>query len=92
MTKKIDKRCRLTFLLDAPGAKEVIVVGDFNKWNNKVPSMKKDKKGIWGKIVMLLPGRHEYKFLVDGEWRHDPKNDQTCYNQHGTLNSVITVN
>ena len=58
---------------------------------NKVQPMKKNEKGIWNKIVMLLPGTHEYKFLIDGEWRHDPKNDQRCYNQHGTLNSVITV-
>ena len=53
--------------------------------------MKKGEKGIWNKIVMLLPGTHEYKFFVDREWWHDPKNDQTCYNQHFTSNSVITV-
>jgi len=91
MPKKIDKTRRLTFSLYAPGAKKVILVGEFNKWNNKVDPMKKNKKGIWNNIVMLLPGTHEYKFIVDGEWWHDPKNDQTCYNQHGTLNSVITV-
>ena len=91
MAKKIDKSRSLIFSLYAPGAKEVILAGGFNMWNNKVRPMKKDEKGIWNKIVMLLPGAHEYKFFVDGEWWHDPNNDQTCYNQHGTLNSVITV-
>jgi 1,4-alpha-glucan branching enzyme len=91
MPKKIIKRRRLTFTLDAPGAKEVMLVGDFNKWDNKAHPMRKNDKGIWNKIVMLSPGMHEYKFLVDGEWWHDPNNDQRCYNEYGTQNSVITV-
>lgn len=91
MPKKIVKKRRLIFSLYAPGAKEVILVGDFNGWNNRLHPMKKDKKGSWNKVVMLLPGRYEYKFIVDGEWWHDPRNDQTCYNAHGTLNSVIKV-
>ena len=91
MPTKIKKKRRLTFSLDAPGAKEVFLVGDFNEWDIKKHPMKKNKRGIWNKIVMLSPGTHEYKFIVEGEWWHDPNNDQTCYNEHGTLNSVITV-
>jgi len=91
MPKKADIKRKLTFSLDAPGAKEVILMGDFNKWDRKRHPMGKNAKGLWSKIVMLSIGRYEYKFLVDGEWLHDPKNDQVCYNQHGTLNSVITV-
>jgi len=41
MPKKIDKKRRLTFALDAPGAKEVFLVGDFNEWNKKTHPMKK---------------------------------------------------
>jgi 1,4-alpha-glucan branching enzyme len=91
MTKKTVKKRRLVFSLVAPDAKEVILVGDFNKWDRKKHPMKKDDEGIWNKIAMLSLGTHEYKFLVDGEWRNDPNNDQTCYNEHGTLNSVIIV-
>jgi 1,4-alpha-glucan branching enzyme len=91
MPKKADIKRKLTFSLDAPGAKEVILMGDFNKWDRKRHPMGKNAKGLWSKAVMLSIGRYEYKFLVDGEWWHDPKNDQVCYNQHGTLNSVITV-
>ncbi len=91
MAKKIGKKRRLTFSLEAPGAKQVILVGDFNKWNEKAHPMRKNDKGIWGKIVMLSPGMHQYKFLVDGEWWNDPNNDQTCYNDYGTLNSLIMV-
>jgi 1,4-alpha-glucan branching enzyme len=91
MPKKIVKKKRLIFLLEAPVAKEVILMADFNKWDRKVHPMKKDKNGTWTKTVIIPLGRYEYKYLVDGEWWNDPENQEACYNQHGTLNSVITV-
>jgi len=92
MPRIINKKRRLVFLLEAPGANEVILMADFNKWNKKVHPMKKDENGIWSKTVVIPPGRYEYKFLVDGEWWNDPKNQDVSYNQHGTLNSVLAVN
>ena len=86
------KRKRIIFSLDAPGAKEVSLVGTFNMWNKKKHPMKKTDDGIWKKFIIIPSGKYEYKFLVDGEWWHDPKNEKVCYNEHGTLNSVITVN
>jgi hypothetical protein len=53
--------------------------------------MKKDENGVWKKIVMLTPGRYEYKFLVDGQWRTDPENDQVCFNRFGTRNNIFIV-
>lgn len=85
------KKRRVTMKLEAPGAKEVVLMGDFNKWNAKTHPMKRTKGGVWEKIVMLLPGRYEYKFLVDGYWWTDPKNDQVCHNSFGTQNNVMTV-
>jgi 1,4-alpha-glucan branching enzyme len=66
-------------------------MGDFNKWNASVHPMKKDKNGVWKKVTMLIPGRHEYRFLVDGQWRSAPNNDQTCPNRFGTSNNILTV-
>ena len=41
---------------------------------------------------MLLPvGRHEYKFIVDGEWHSDPACPDWVWNEHGTRNSIIEV-
>ena len=40
---------------------------------------------------MLFPGNHEYKFLVDGQWREDPSNERLCPNCFGTYNSVINL-
>jgi type 1 glutamine amidotransferase len=53
--------------------------------------MKRDNKGRWSKIVTLAPGRHEYKFVVDGQWRNDPGNDQVVSNSFGTLNNFLDV-
>jgi 1,4-alpha-glucan branching enzyme len=89
--RKPIKRRRVKLTFEAPEAKEVILMGDFNDWNAKRHPMKKNKDGVWEKRVMLPPGRYEYKFLVDGQWWTDPKNEETCYNCFGTENSVMVI-
>jgi 1,4-alpha-glucan branching enzyme len=85
------KRQKVTFSFETRIAKDVILVGDFNAWNPKIHPMKMNKIGIWNKAVMIPPGRYEYKFLVDGNWALDPRNDQSSPNCFGTLNSVLQV-
>ena len=53
--------------------------------------MKINEDGLWKKIVMLPPGKYEYKFLVDGQWWHDPSNAYVCINCFGTQNNVLVV-
>lgn len=88
--KKSNKR-RVIFSLEAPTANEVSLGGDFNNWGIQAHLMKKDANGVWKKTLVLAPARYEYKFLVDGRWRNDPKNDKTCPNCFGTQNNVINV-
>ena len=88
--QKTQKR-RITFKLEASGAKEAILVGDFNSWDLKKHRMKMDDKGRWTKIVTLAPGSYEYKFILDGQWQNDPNNDQVVPNSFGTLNNLLTV-
>jgi 1,4-alpha-glucan branching enzyme len=90
-SKEKAKRRRLTLSLEAPGSRQVSLMGDFNNWNAKTHPMKKDESGLWKKTVMLQPGRYEYKFMVDGQWENDPGNDQACFNCFGTHNNVIIV-
>jgi len=90
-SKQEIKRRKINFTLDSPDAQEVILMGDFNSWNSKRHPMKRDGKGIWNKTVMLSPGKYEYKFLIDGEWREDPRNDRNCLNCFGTQNSVLNL-
>ena len=84
-------RRRVIFSLESPDANEVILMGDFNQWNPKAHPMKKDKIGVWKKITMLYPGRYEYRFLVDGQWKNDPNNDHSYPNRFGTYNNVVIV-
>ena len=89
--KKETGKRRVIFTLESPWANEVILMGDFNKWNAKTHPMKKDEGGIWKKTVMLHPGRYEYRFLVNGQWENDPKNDEVCANRFGTQNNIIHI-
>ena len=85
------KRRRLTFCFNSAEAEGVILMGDFNNWNANAHPMKKDKNGVWKKIVMVYPGRYEYKFLVDGAWQLDPENEDCCVNSFGSRNNVLVV-
>ena len=85
------KRRKVTFSLVSPDAKEVILMGDFNRWDPKVHPMKKNKNGVWEKMTFLFPGTYEYRFMVDGHWKNDPNNTQTRTNRFGTINNVIVV-
>ena len=85
------KKQRVMFSLSAPEARRVAVLGDFNKWTADKYSMKKDENGVWRRNAMIPAGRYEYRFLVDGQWWNDPKNDQTCWNCFGTQNNILDV-
>jgi len=79
------------FKLYAPGAKKVVVSGSFNKWDTEKLLGKKDSKSNWAAKVALKPGRHEYKFIVDGTWTNDPHCTSCVANTLGTHNCVIEV-
>lgn len=79
------------FKLYAPGAKKVTVAGSFNKWDAKKLLAKKDSKGNWVAKVALKPGKHEYKFVVDGSWTNDPCCTNCVANSLGSYNSIAEV-
>jgi 5'-AMP-activated protein kinase regulatory beta subunit len=90
-SKQKTNRKKITFSIEADVAKEVILMGDFNHWKPNKHKMKKDKHGSWIKTLILSPGKYEYKFLIDGEWKEDPQNPQVCSNCFGTVNSVVNL-
>jgi 1,4-alpha-glucan branching enzyme len=82
---------RITFRFESPGAKTVALVGDFNDWNPSTHPMKRGRGKVWRIEVELPPGRHEYKFLVNGgEWWNDP-DALKIPNIWGTENSYVDV-
>lgn len=62
------------FVLMAPGAKSVSLVGDFNAWAKDATALEQTgREGIWVASVVVPSGRHEYAFVVDGNrWVSDP--------------------
>jgi chromosome partitioning protein len=79
------------FKVDAPAAREVKLVGDFNSWGEPVSLYDDDHDGIWITIERLDPGTYHYKFIVDGNWQPDPGNPVEADDGHGGRNSVLVV-
>lgn len=90
-SKAAPKRRGVTFSFEAPKAKNVSLLGDFNHWDARTHPMKRNSEGRWKKMLMLVPGRYEYRFLVDGNWQNDPHNEQTCPNCFGSNNSYLII-
>jgi len=79
------------FVLVAPQASTVALVGDFNDWDPARSPMQ-TAQGVWATTVPLAPGRYRYAFLVNGvEWRADPGAPRVRDDEFGTPSSVITV-
>src|SRR5688500_5181421 len=86
---KVNDNGNVLFRLDGyENAREVILAGSFNGWDEHSIKMKKGTDG-WYLRADLPPGRYEYKFIVDGTWLHDPKCKEKVINEHNTLNSVL---
>jgi len=86
------KVIEVTFAMESPDANEVYLCGDFNNWSPTSLRMSRTgANGRWEKRLVLAVGRHEYKFVVDGGWRHDPKARKNSPNAFGSLNSVLEV-
>jgi 1,4-alpha-glucan branching enzyme len=86
------KAVEVTFILDRSDACEVFLCGDFNEWARETLRMiRRDGAGRWEKRLTLLPGRYEYKFVVDGQWMSDPHAPAEVPNPHGSFNSVVEV-
>jgi len=75
----------------SPQAKKVTLSGSFNNWDTASLSAKKDSRGNWAVKVGLKPGRHEYKFFVDGSWVNDPRCKSCVTNSFGSQNCVVEV-
>src|SRR5437660_6561434 len=80
------------FVLIAPKAASVALVGDFNDWNPARSPMRATHAGIWPTVVPLAPGRSHWAFLVNGvEWRRDPAAPAALDDDFGSPSSVVTV-
>lgn len=70
------------------GGKEVYISGTFNDWKTKIPMTYCG--GEFTAIIELVSGEHEFKYLVDGHWIHDPS-QKTSNDTFGGCNNVMVV-
>jgi hypothetical protein len=81
------------FVLVAPGASRVALVGDFNEWDIAATPMDRARSGdTWTVSIPLTSGRHVYAFVVDGtRWLADPVAPLAPEDGFGLKNSVVVV-
>ena len=84
---------RILFSYFDEGAHDVKVAGNFNNWSaSERYRLIKEDDGKWTLHLPLKPGKYQYKFIVDGQWREDPSNPQQEIGEFGQKNSVLEVN
>jgi len=71
-----------------PDAKRITLAGSFNNWAPGSFAMRREGNE-WVIEQHLFPGKHVYKFVVDGKWIVDPANELREQNEFGEENSVI---
>ena len=80
----------VTFTFEAPGAEHVLLTGDFNDWTLDGSEME-PTGGVWTKVIKLPPGRYRYRYVVDGQWQHDPSNAVIEPNPYGGHDSILIM-
>jgi chromosome partitioning protein len=80
------------FLLYAPEANSVRIVGNFNDWNpSNESAMMRNQDGTWSTHIDLTPGKYQYRFLVDDTWVEDQDNPEVVDNPFGGRDSVLDI-
>ncbi|CAI0460032.1 unnamed protein product [Linum tenue] len=71
------------------GGRSVFLCGSFTRWIDHIPmSPMEGCPTVFQVICSLTPGYHQYKFIVDGEWRYDEHQPFVSGN-YGVSNTVF---
>ena len=82
----------IKFVLVAPQAGKVALVGDFNGWDPNATPAERQPDGSWATFIQLPPGRHVYSFVLDGKvFMNDPAAPIAPDDGFGQKNSVVVV-
>jgi len=81
------------FVLVAPDAHSVAVVGDFNDWGlNDSALVAINHEGVWSVTAPVPAGVHRYAFLVNGkQWVADPSAPRATDDDFGMPSSALVV-
>lgn len=92
--KKEEPPQRVQFVLVAPDAKKVAVVGDFNGWDTRHAQYQAQHRGggVWAVTAPIPVGHHRYSFVVDDSvWVADPSAPRVVDTDYGVANSALLV-
>ena len=83
----------IQFVLVAPDAHSVAVVGDFNNWGlNDTALVATNHQGVWSVTAPVPAGVHRYAFVVNGkEWVADPSAPRSASDDFGLPSSALVV-
>jgi hypothetical protein len=82
------------FVLVAPTARKVQVVGDFNDWDASHAEYRAEHRGggVWSVTAAVPEGHHRYSFVVDDSvWVTDPSAPRVLDDDFGLPNSALVV-
>lgn len=81
------------FVLVAPTAHSVAVVGDFNDWGADDSALvATNHQGVWSVTAPVPTGVHRYAFVVNGkEWVADPSAPRSAGDDFGMPSSALVV-
>lgn len=81
------------FVLVAPEARSVTVVGDFNNWGlGDTALVAENHNGVWSVSAPVPAGVHRYAFLVNGkQWVADPTAPRAAGDDFGQPSSALVV-
>lgn len=82
---------RVNFFCDAPEAKSVKLVGDFNQWDREATPMRRMPDRRWIATLEMNHGHHRYLFVVDGKPTLDPGANGVARNDQNEPVSLIAV-
>jgi hypothetical protein len=70
---------------------EVRVTGDFTDWVREGIPLSHDGDGLWSTVLTLEPGEHQYRLLVDGEWKDREEKVGRADPLSGSKNCMLKV-
>ncbi|MEM6455768.1 MAG: isoamylase early set domain-containing protein [Acidobacteriota bacterium] len=90
---KTRRTCRVTFKVTDVEAQDVVLLGDFNAWDQQSHPMKHRKDGSFSTTISLDTGKaYRFRYLADGgQWLNDDESDRQVFNKFGSVDSVIQV-
>ena len=86
--------CKVTFQLPAEvEAESVVIVGDFNNWQQDATPMAQLKDGRFKAIIELEnDSEYQFRYLLDGtQWVNEDEADKFVPNPYAGENSVVAV-